>query len=199
MDNKFISIPELEQMRLQLNILKQKLDKQEIVNERVIMASMRKKMSWIKKFSWIEAIILMPLVAIIYAGLKVSLGFSWWSYTALLILGLASTIADFRINKMKEVDWQRENLRDTTLKLLKQKKARKIQIYIEMPFIALILLIMACEVYAAGKLPIELAISSAVGAVIGAIIGFFVAFKLYRKMQRINDDIIQQIKELDEP
>lgn len=197
MDNNIISTPELEQMRLQLNILKQKLDKQEIVNERLIMASMRKKMSWIKKFSWVEAIILMPLVTIIYAGLKVALGFSWWSYAALLILGLASTVADFRINKMKEVDWQRENLRDTILKLLKQKKARKIQIYIEMPFIALILLTMACEVYAAGKLPMEVAIGSAVGAVIGGIIGFFVAFKLYWKMQRINDNIILQIKELD--
>ena len=40
---------ELELLRQQMNVLKEKLDAQEIVNDRLVAKSMRKEMSWIKK------------------------------------------------------------------------------------------------------------------------------------------------------
>ena len=49
MDKNFDNTQEWEEMRLSLNALKNKLDKQEIVNDRLLRESMKSKMSWIKK------------------------------------------------------------------------------------------------------------------------------------------------------
>ena len=46
MDKNFDNTQEWEEMRLSLNALKNKLDKQEIVNDRLLRESMKSKMTW---------------------------------------------------------------------------------------------------------------------------------------------------------
>lgn len=46
------NINELDAMREQMQLLKQKLDNQEIVNDRILRNAMSGKMSWIKKYIW---------------------------------------------------------------------------------------------------------------------------------------------------
>ena len=58
---------ELEQMRAQLEIMKQKLSRQEIINDSLISRTMSSRMSWIKKYIWFETFVLLPFIAIIYA------------------------------------------------------------------------------------------------------------------------------------
>ena len=57
MQNEF----EFDDMRQQLQVLKNKLDKQEIVNGRLMRSSMKSKMSWIRKYL-IIAIFAIPFV-----------------------------------------------------------------------------------------------------------------------------------------
>ena len=45
---------ELEIIRSQMAQFKEQLDKQKIVNEKLIIKSMKSSMSWIKKFVYIE-------------------------------------------------------------------------------------------------------------------------------------------------
>ena len=54
---------ELELMRSQMEDFKAQLDKQKIVNEKLIIKSMKSSMSWIKKFIYIK-IYTLPLIAI---------------------------------------------------------------------------------------------------------------------------------------
>ena len=60
---------ELEIIRSQMAQFKEQLDKQKIVNEKLIIKSMKSSMSWIKKFVYIE-ICTLPLIAIAWLGIK---------------------------------------------------------------------------------------------------------------------------------
>lgn len=67
---------ELEQLREQMAVFKNRLSKQQIINERLVRNSMGSKMSWIKNFIWIE-IAMVPLLLITMAGFHASAGLSW--------------------------------------------------------------------------------------------------------------------------
>ena len=54
---------ELEQMREQMQVLRNKLDTQEIVNEKLVKNSVKSKMSWIKKLVYFE-LLLVPFTAL---------------------------------------------------------------------------------------------------------------------------------------
>ena len=67
---------ELELMRQQMDILKSKLDNEQIVNERLMRESMKNKMSWIHKFVWAE-IFIVPLLIIFFFGTASAFGLSY--------------------------------------------------------------------------------------------------------------------------
>ena len=48
------NIMEMERLRSELNTFKERLDKQQIVNDQLMRQSMKSKMSWIRKMLWIE-------------------------------------------------------------------------------------------------------------------------------------------------
>ena len=50
------NIMEIEQLRSELNTFKERLDKQQIVNDQLMRQSMKSKMSWIRKMLWIRKI-----------------------------------------------------------------------------------------------------------------------------------------------
>ena len=54
---------ELELMRSQMEDFKAQLDKQKIVNEKMIIGSMKKSMSWIKRYVYFEWC-LVPIIAV---------------------------------------------------------------------------------------------------------------------------------------
>ena len=61
---------ELEAMRSQMQLLKQKLDNQEIVNDQLLRNAMKGKMSWINKYIWFELLVLLPVCTLNFVGLK---------------------------------------------------------------------------------------------------------------------------------
>ena len=192
---------ELELMRQQIAEFKQQLDKQKIVNDRLIATSMKKKMSWIKKIVIGEAVLL-PLILLMFISVKATFGLSWWSVGIFYALTLIDVWLDYRINIqcMSDADYNRNNLVNTIKKLLDMKRQRGIQMYIMVP---------ACIVSSAGigfdfcnstifaSCSIEMKIIAA-ASTIGAVIGLILAYFLYRKMQNTNDELIRQIEELTE-
>ena len=61
---------ELEAMRGQMQLLKQKLETQEIVNDQLIRNAMSGKMSWIRKYIWFELLVLFPVCTLNFVELK---------------------------------------------------------------------------------------------------------------------------------
>lgn len=192
---------ELEQMREQMNIFKNRLDKQQIINEQLVRNSMGSKLSWIKNFVLGE-IILVPILLIIMATFHASEGLSWWLF-AFLSLGLvADVVGDYIINRIPKSELLSGDLVATSQRLIKMKKLRTSWFIAGIIFMTIWLVWFIIEIVMrlddGCNLPdhnIVVGIMVA-GIAIGALIGIFVAWLIYRKMQRTNNQLIEQIDQV---
>lgn len=191
----------MEQMRSQLNLLKQKLDSQQIVNERLMRQSMKHKMSWIDKYRWI-CLLFIPFVALCFLPSVREMGLSWWLYGATIVLVTVSGIADWWINRMPESEFMKGNLLETAQRLTHMKKIRSRQNIIGLIAVAIWIAWLVYEFYMAGvragdgssKMALSWLYIGGVG--VGAVLGLIIGLSIYFKMQRTNDEIIEQIYDL---
>ena len=192
---------EIEQMRAQLESLRQSLDRQEIVNERLIAKSMKSRMSWLKKYIIMEAC-LIPVIAILWLELKMVLGLSWLNYAFLMVMVVIDVYIDYRINlhSLSDADYSKSNLIGTMTKLMVMKRRRTIQMVAAVPIVIVWVLWTGLEAYASLATATEpmlraFIFGALIGCAIGGVAGLIFAFYIYRKMQRTNDDVISQINE----
>ena len=193
---------ELELMRSQMEDFKAQLDKQKIVNEKMIIGSMKKSMSWIKRYVYFECS-LVPIIAVLWLAIKEFANLSWLNYAFLMTMVIVSVIADYRINvsAISDADYSRNNLLTTIKKLTRMKRQRSIEIMIEVPTLFVWLLWSGIEawIYMPADAPDFMrgaVYGGIVGGVIGGVCGLIFAFRIFFKMQRTNDEVISQINEL---
>lgn len=194
---------ELEQMREQMQVLRGKLDKQEIVSDKLIRNSVRSKMSWIKKFVYVE-FLLLPVTAFVWFGIKEVFNLSWINYAILMIMSTIDAILDYRIN-VASLNFEKVadgSLTDTLQKLIRMKQMRAKSFFIMLPLVVLWCVWTGIEMWQgvgslgeADSLMRTAGYSGLGGLIIGIPIGLFAAFRIYRKMQRTNDELIAQIGE----
>lgn len=192
---------ELEQMREQMNIFKSRLDKQQIINEQLVRNSMGSKLSWIKNFVLGE-IILVPILLIIMATFHASEGLSWWLFAFLAAGLIIDTTGDFIINRIPKSQLLGGDLVATSQRLTKMKKQRTQWFIAGMIFMTIWLVWFIIEIVMrlddGCNLPdhnIVVGIMVA-GIAVGALIGGFVAWLIFRKMQRTNNQLIEQIDQV---
>ena len=195
------NMTELEQMREQMNAFKSRLDKQQIVNEQLVRNSMGSKMSWIKNFIWIE-MALVPILLIIMAMFHASEGLSWWLFAFLAIGLIADVIGDYIINRMPKGQLLGGDLVATSQLLMKMKKQRSKWFVAGAIFMSIwcvwfiIEIVMKLNKFC-NEPNYNLVVGIMVGGlVIGALIGFFIAWIILRKMQKTNNQIIEQINQI---
>ena len=182
---------ELEAMRGQMQLLKQKLETQEIVNDQLIRNAMSGKMSWIRKYIWFELLVLFPVCTLNFVGLKMmSEGLSWGPIIAILTLLLIEILLDFYVNHVSASDWQSENLLQTADKLVRMKKLRWWQLILSIPVAFALFWWLFMEFEDALRGPVT------IGGIIGGIIGLAIGIGILVKMQRTNDALIRQIREI---
>ena len=182
---------ELEAMRSQMQLLKQKLDNQEIVNDQLLRNAMKGKMSWINKYIWFELLVLLPVCALNFVGLKMMYdGPSWWAISAILLLVLVEILLDFYINHVSSNDWRSENLLQTADKLVRMKQLRWWQLIVSLP----VAFALFWWLFSGFSESIRHVVT--IGGIIGGVIGLSVGIGILLKMQRTNDALIRQIREM---
>ena len=200
---------ELEQMREQMQVLRNKLDTQEIVNEKLVKNSVKSKMSWIKKLVYFE-LLLVPFTALMAYVLKEMFNLSWFTYAFIVVLSAIDAVCDYRIN-VASLDLEKvekHNLSDTLQKLVAMKKMRAKSFFIMMLLSIPLFIWASIEMWqniSTGTItfiddvPANIVCAGAYGGLVGGIIGFFVgiyiSIRIYRKMQATNDEIIAQLEE----
>ena len=200
---------ELEQMREQMQVLRNKLDTQEIVNEKLVKNSVKSKMSWIKKFVYFE-LLLVPFTALMAYVLKEMFNLSWFTYAFIVVLSAIDAVCDYRIN-VASLDLEKvekHNLSDTLQKLVAMKKMRAKSFFIMMLLSIPLFIWASIEMWqniSTGTItfiddvPANIVCAGAYAGLVGGIIGFFVgiyiSIRIYRKMQATNDEIIAQLEE----
>lgn len=201
MDKNFENAQELEEMRMSLNALKNKLDKQEIVNERLLRQSMKSKMSWIHRYTNVQ-LFFVPLVALCFLPLVLSMNLSWWLYGFTIVMVAVSAGFDWFINHMSGLDFMKGNLMETASRLAKMKRLRIRHEIVGMTVLVFWIIWLVYEIYKSGmEAPAEsgmqeMAWGYIIGVGVGLVIGLIIGFSIFFKMQRTNDEIIQQIEEI---
>ena len=195
------NMTELEQMREQMAAFKSRLDKQQIINEQLVRTSMGSKLSWIKKFVWGE-IIAVPILLIIMALFHAGNGLSWWLYGFLALGLIADATGDYIINRIPKSQLLSGDLVETSKRLAEMKKQRTSWFVAGVIFLVIWLVWFCIEVAMRLDCGCTLphhgtVVAIMIGAiVVGALIGGVIAWLILRKMQRTNNQLIEQIEQI---
>ena len=196
MENNTLISHELEEMRAQLGTLKEKLEKQTIINESHIRNSMKSKMSDINR----------TMTGTIAAGIFALVYCTWYfSYqgcslafviatAVMLAVCLGLTIAQ-KVS-LGRIDFSRGNLVETAEKLGKIKKHYQDWYKIAIPMIIVWLGWTVYEMSEIIGLDTPMGIGFCCGAGIGAIIGGIIGVRINKKVVRKATEILDQITEL---
>ncbi len=190
---KDFNIEELDMMKKQLEVLKDKLDKETIINEQLMRKAMKDKVSKLHK----EAIIIacVALFGIPYCTWVFS--FMHMSYLFIgvtdVFLAIAIVYTFFTHKGLKANDLLNGNLVDVSYKITKMRHLESAWLRFSIPFITCWFAWFIFELMKQnGDEAKGMAIGGAVGGVIGAIIGTI----KYRKSRKKSQEILLQIKEL---
>lgn len=195
MENNTLLSHELEDMRSQIGILKEKLEKQTIVNEQHIRRSMKSKMSDLTR-----------IVAItIFAGVFALVYSTWffWSQSlspafivataVMLVICIALTILQ-RV-RLKSMDFSQSNLVEAARTLAKIRKHYSDWHWIAIPMLVVWFGWLIYEIIS--RLGTETyVIGFCCGALTGGLIGGFIGFRINRKMVRKMSEILTEIEDL---
>lgn len=196
MDNNIMS-NELESMKAQLGLLKEKLEKQEIVKEQHLRKAIKGKLREINRIA--VKMMLVGLFAILYSTWWLNhFGFSVYLQAGTFLMLAFSTIATFLQHKnllaAKELS---ADLVKETFDLVKLKKRYNQWLYLAIPMVLVWLSLMVYEI--ANVISIkEFAATMIAGVAIGAVIGGIVGIKIHYRTIRKIDEMLAQIKELKE-
>lgn len=196
MDNNIMS-NELESMKAQLGLLKEKLEKQEIVKEQHLRKAIKGKLREINRIA--VKMMLVGLFAILYCIWWLNhFGFSVYLQAGTFLMLAFSTIATFvqhrNLLAAKELS---ADLVKETFDLVKLKKRYSQWLYLAIPMVLVWFSLMVYEI--ANVIAIkEFAATLIAGAAIGAVIGGIVGIKIHYRTIRKIDEMLAQIKELKE-
>ena len=187
---------ELEEMRVQLGMLKDKLEKQTIINETHIRNSMKSKMSDINKT--VTGTIIAGVFALCYS----TWFFYWQDFSLAFVIAtfvmlavcLGITIAQRVI--LGKMDFSQGNLVETAEKLSKIKKHYQDWYKIAIPMIIVWFGWMIYEMLSIHGMESPMAIGFCCGALIGGVIGGIIGMRINRKVARKATEILDQIAEL---
>ena len=193
MNNDF----ELENMRQQMTTLKNKLNQQEIVNDRLIRRSMKNEVNTITRRYYIIMALGLFMIPYGYWCFVKLCGLSLFFWIATSIFMLVCVGATFyTLRKINDPDMMNRNLVEARKKVASAKKFEANWLFFGIPAVVLWLSWFLYQTYQlhGGALSNGLFWGGCIGGIIGAICGLSFNFKTQRQYQ----DIIGQIEDLTE-
>ena len=197
MENNTLLLHELEQMRTQIGMLKQKLEQQAIVNDTHIRNSMKSKISDLNRtilgtiFAGIFAVIFAPVTFYVQGCSLIFV----IATAIMLAVCLGLTIVQ-KINLGSMMELSQDNLVETARKLSKVRTHYKEWYKIAIPMILVWVGWMIYEMVNTIGIESPTAIGFYCGAGVGLLIGGIIGFRINRKVVRQANEILAQIEEL---
>ena len=195
MEHNTLLSHELEEIRSQIGLLKEKLEKQTIVNEQHIRRSMKSKMSDLTRT--VAITIFAGVFALVY-----STWFFWWQELSLafivataVMLTVCIALTILQRVRLKSIDLSQNNLVEAAKTLAKIKKHYREWHWVAIPMLVVWFGWMMYEIIS--RLGTEpYVIGFCCGAIIGGLIGGFIGFRINRKMVLKMSEILTEIKDL---
>ena len=188
MDN----IKELEEMRLQISELKERLERESTLNEHLLHDSLKAKMRSVHAL--VHKVICMGIVGVaawLFIGYFWHLSPVFIAFTCLMMF--ASMTAEYLINRIKDEAFT-TNLKETATRLVRMKKLRLRQTLTGGAVLILVWFPWLAHEFCQ-HLDKDVYQPMIIGAAVGGVIGACVGIRILLKMQRANDEMIRQIEE----
>ena len=182
----------MEELKQQFAILTDKLESQEINNERLLRTVMKTKMKSINKYYYWLFFLGLPIIILCFQTFYCKGQVSLLFYVSTVLLAVLDTICGMVINKMGNNQWQEADLLTARQTLVQMKQRRKKGEIISIPLVIIWLSFFVLEVFRSSANAFMLSTF----AVIGGLIGVGIGLLAYRKMQRTNDELIREIDQL---
>lgn len=188
---------QFEEMRKQMEMLKSKLDKQEIVNEKILRKSMKKNMNNITRRYTILVVVALLMIPYAYYVFVNMMGYSigfWIATVVFMLISCGFTVWNGR--DLYTGNLMEKNLLEVRQKMALAKKRDNQWMLFGFPMLILWLAYFVYEVYQKGGAEEvhTLLMASAFGGAVGLILGLTIHFKTQREYQ----EIIDQIEEMTE-
>lgn len=186
------NMQELESLRQEVRTFKERMDQQQIVNDRLLRHSMKSQVSWIKHTNgWtsVIGILFLPLAII---GFRYGIGMQWAPIAVLCIAMVLEAIFNFRqIRSISASMFATCDLLTVKRQMLTFKRREQLQMFIEVP---MIILWGVWAFVTADSTSCTNGLNPVVGAV-GFCIGLMIAFIIYLfEMRTLN----KTLRELDD-
>ena len=196
MENSEITNSELETMRAQIALLKDKLDKETIVSEKLLRDTMRHKARNINANAWISVVASIFVIFWAFTFLP-SEGFSWWFIAATILMMLVCDFFTWKYHKDVNAKTMSGDLL-TVAKVMKQLRDNyKKWLKYSIAMIAVWFVWFAIE-YCIQLSDWRVAVIMIIALLIGLAIGGFIGLKMHTAVIRNAEEIISQIEEGEE-
>ena len=186
---------ELENMRQQMTTLKNKLNQQEIINDRLMRRSMKNEVGTItRRYYIIMALGLFMIPYGYWCFVKLcGLSLFFWIITSIFML-ICTGATFYTYCKISDPNMMNRNLVEARKKVASAKKFEANWLFVGIPAVVLWMAWFLYETYQlhGGALSNGLFWGGCIGGIIGAICGLSINFKTQRQYQ----DIIDQIEDL---
>ena len=194
-NNNNIPQNEVDELREQLALFKQRLDQQEIISDRLMRRSMNARISIFTKGSVIADIFGLLMMPLIILALHMA-GASWYMGIVIVIAIIAelayNIVAHRKLNQLFTTD---NDMLTVRRGLIKFKRNEHLQMLISIPLIFLWALALCWQLGAFSDDPTGRGAVFGANIAIGGSIGLLIAFGIYLwEMRRIN----RSIREIDE-
>lgn len=186
------TIDHMEELKQQFAILTDKLESQEINNERLLRTVMKTKMKSINKYYYWLFFLGLPIIILCFQTFYCKGQVSLLFYVSTVLLAVLDTICGMVINKMGNNQWQEADLLTARQTLVQMKQRRKKGEIISIPLVIIWLSFFVLEVFRSSANAFMLSTF----AVIGGLLGLGIGLLAYRKMQCTNDELIREIDQL---
>lgn len=187
-----IEIDPMDEMREQIALLKSKLDKESIVNEKLLREMMKSKARNINRNAWVSVVASL-LVIVMALMCFPSWGLSWWFIGATILMMLVCDFFTWKYHK----DISAKTMNDDLLTVAKAMKKLK-QNYLNWLKYAVVMVVVWLGWYivelTADAGSWKTIFSTVVAVLAGGVIGVIVGFRMHKHVIDTADEIIRQIE-----
>lgn len=188
---------ELKEMQMQMNALKDNLNKTAIVNHRLLKQVISYKMTSLNRIVWTEGIAF-PFILLMLIGFCYALEINMWLVWTFAIMGTLDFLTDLRTLRIPVKELCSKSMMQIKDKLKRQKKERLFQNAIGLPLVIVWAVWFCLEIVKHFEMPSEIrnAIIIALVILVVSAIGF--AIWLLFRIERTADSMINEIDEQNE-